>query len=106
MAGVASEADEAVREDAARKVGVKLVLNKARQRRAGRFALGKVGLRVRGHHAIQRCLFGAVAQVGQMDVGACGHRARCSAFEMPCSMLVLYTVYLMFKLLFLLYFCF
>lgn len=59
--------------DAAGEVRMKFLLNKARQRRAGGFTLSKEGLRMRGHHALQRPVFGAVALV---DGFAGGHARR------------------------------
>ena len=50
-----------MREDAALKIGIEFVSDEARQWPAIRFALGDVGLHMRGHRAIQRRLFGAVA---------------------------------------------
>ena len=103
IAGIAGDPYETVRKDAAREVGIELFLHKARQRRARFFTLGEVGLRVRSHCAIQRRLFGAVAQVGAL---ACGHRGHCTGVGVVSSILVLYTVFVMCKYLFLLSFLF
>ena len=60
----AAQAQETVRQDAALKEGVELVLDELRQAGAGGgLDLGKEGLGVLLHQAVQRALFGAVALV-------------------------------------------
>ena len=58
-----------MRKYAAFKVGIKFFGHEAWQRCAHLFTLGEAGLRMRSHHAIQRRLFGTVAQA---DAFACG----------------------------------
>ena len=61
LAGVAGESYEAMRKYAALKIGIEFVSDESRQCPALRFTLGDVGLHMRGHRAIQRRVFGAVA---------------------------------------------
>ena len=65
----AAQAQEAVRQDAARQEGLELVLDELRQVGAGGiFGLGKEGRGMLLHQAVQRGLLGAVALV--VDRGA------------------------------------